>query len=84
MSTNTNWEHRFLNLQEDSYCLYQLKAGTLKGKAHGIVGKLLHSGTHYADSTMLGTSTRAFAVLPAHLVWEARTPLAVITSQKRM
>lgn len=49
MSTNTNWEHRFLNLQEDSYCLYQLKAGTLKGKAHGIVGKLLHSGTHYAD-----------------------------------
>ena len=49
MNTNTNWEHRFLNLQEDSYCLYQLKADTMQDKAHGIVGKLLHRGVQYAD-----------------------------------
>lgn len=49
MTTNQNWEHRFLNLQEDSYCLYQLKADTLQSKAHGIVGRLLHSGVQYTD-----------------------------------
>lgn len=49
MSMDTNWEHRFLSLQEDSYCLYQLKANNLQDKVHGIVGKLLHTGAQYTD-----------------------------------
>ena len=49
MTSNQNWEHRFLTLQEDSYCLYQLKADTPQSKAHGIAEKLLHTGAQYTD-----------------------------------